>query len=211
MFHGKHVDDALQRAARWAGLTLDESQLESLVEYAEWLVAEAIPAGAVGPAETDRIIDRHVADALVFAAVFPARPPTLVDVGSGAGLPGIPLGIAYPEMAVTLLDRSQRRTDLAARASRILGLQNVQALQGDVVSHPHRYGAATFRATLPGTDSVRAARLLIETDGVAVVGWHRGNEPAPIPAEPGDLKLDLLETPEGVLDSPAWHLRITVR
>jgi len=210
MFPVKHTESALRRAADWAGVELSVDQLASLTRYAEWLVAEAVPAGGVGPAEGARIIDRHVADSLVFGIGWVDNvPSTLIDVGSGVGLPGIPLAIAYPGVAVTLLDRSERRTVLAGRAVRILRLTNAVAVQGDVSHLTSRYGAATFRASLPIIDALDAARTTLDIGGTAVIGLSRSHPPAQTPtAEPGET-IQLLETPEGILDSPAWHLRMT--
>ncbi len=211
MFPVKHAESALRRAAGWAGVELSVDQLALLTRYAEWLVAEAVPAGGVGPAEGARIIDRHVADSLVFGIgwVDTTVPSTLIDVGSGVGLPGIPLAIAYPGIAVTLLDRSERRTALAGRAVRILSLTNAVAVQGDVSHLTSSYGAATFRASLPIMDALDAARTTLDIGGTAVIGLSRSRPPAQTPtAEPGET-IQLLETPEGILDSPAWHLRMT--
>ena len=210
MFPVKHTESALRRAAGWAGVELSVDQLALLNRYAEWLVAEAVPAGGVGPAEGARIIDRHVADSLVFGMGWVDNvPSTLIDVGSGVGLPGIPLAIAYPGIAVTLLDRSERRTVLAARAVRILSLTNAVTVQGDVSHLTSRYGAATFRASLPIIDALDAARTTLDIGGTAVIGLSRSRPPAQTPAaEPGET-IQLLETPEGILDSPAWHLRMT--
>ena len=210
MFPVKHAESALRRAAGWAGVELSVDQLALLTRYAEWLVAEAVPAGGVGPAEGARIIDRHVADSLVFGIGWVDNvPATLIDVGSGVGLPGIPLAIAYPGIAVTLLDRSERRTALAGRAVRILGLTNAVTVQGDVSHLTSRHGAATFRASLPIIDALDAARATLDIGGTAVIGLSRSRPPAQTPtAEPGET-IQLLETPEGILDSPAWLLRMT--
>ncbi len=210
MFPVKHAESALRRAAGWAGVELSADQLALLTRYAEWLVAEAVPAGGVGPAEGARIIDRHVADSLVFGIGWVDNvPTTLIDVGSGVGLPGIPLAIAYPGIAVTLLDRSERRSVLAGRAVRILSLTNTVTVQGDVSRLTTRYGAATFRASLPIIDALDAARTTLDIGGTAVIGLSRSRPPVQTPAaEPGET-IQLLETPEGILDSPAWHLRMT--
>ncbi|MCH8899400.1 MAG: class I SAM-dependent methyltransferase [Acidobacteria bacterium] len=210
MFPVKHAESALRRAAGWAGIELSTDQLDLLTRYADWLVVEAVPAGGVGPGEAARIIDRHVADSLVFGIGFVDSPPaTLIDVGSGVGLPGIPLAIAYPRTAVTLLDRSERRTLLAGRAVRILSLTNAVTVQDDVSDLTSTYAAATFRASLPIGDALDAARSTLDTGGTAVIGLSRSHPPARTPpAEPGET-IQLLETPEGILDSPAWHLRMT--
>lgn len=208
----KHDEAALQRAANWAGARLSPPQLALLTAYADWLITEAIPAGAVGPGEGGRIIDRHVADSLVFGGAWVEEPPqTLIDVGSGVGLPGIPLAIAYPGTAVTLLDRSQRRLDLARRVINILRLPNVDTVHEPVETHGIRRAAAVFRGSLPPSEAVVAARELLAPGGVAVIGLHRGPQrPAGVEGGASGESFAILEAPDGVLDSPAWLLRMTV-
>lgn len=207
----KHDEETLRRAADWSGMSPTPSQIDTLGAYADWLIGEAIPAGAVGPDEGPRIVDRHVADSLVFAAAWRGKAPaSLVDVGSGAGLPGIPLAIAFPAMSVVLLDRSQRRTDLAGRAAHILELDNVEAIEGQARRHQRRYAAATFRGSLSPAQAIAAAPALLESGGIAVIGLHRGElPPQNLPGVVPDESYEILETPKGVLDSAAWHLRMT--
>ena len=125
MFHGKHPDDQLDRAARWAGLHLGPPERRALDDFGRWLADEGVESGGVGPIEGPRIVDRHLADSLVFAGVWGATPSRVLDVGSGVGLPGIPLAITHPLTDVTLLDRSGRRCRLARRVVRILGLSTI--------------------------------------------------------------------------------------
>ncbi len=203
--------DTLHRAAEWAGNSLDTQQLATLVAYADWLIEEAIPAGAMGPNEAERIFDRHLADSLVFASGWLDAPASLIDVGSGVGLPGIPLAIAEPGTVVTLLDRSQRRADLAHRAIRILALKEVSVVIEDADHHEERYAAAVFRASYPADRAMAVAARLLEPGGVAVIGLRRGPSRPTIPDPIPDTVIEILRTNEGVLDSAAWHLRMTVR
>lgn len=208
----KHDEDVLWRAASFAGIPLNEGRIGLLRRYADWLATEAATAGAIGPEETSRILDRHIADSLVFGGALGQPPSTLIDVGSGAGLPGIPLAIAYPETAVTLLDRSQRRTDLLHRAIRILDLDNATVDRADVTTYTGRYDAAVFRASLAPQAAVALAPRLIAAQGVAAIALSREGEPPQLPRTPPQgAVLELIETPEGVLDSPAWILRMTLR
>ena len=68
---------------------------------------------------------------MTFGVGWDAPPDEVLDVGTGVGLPGIPLAILFPETMVTLLDRGGRRVRLLHRAVRVLGLPNVVIAQGD--------------------------------------------------------------------------------
>lgn len=202
--------EILLRAASWAGLTLSGAQVQQLEVFTRWLAEEAIPAGGLGPDEGERLLDRHVADSLVLAAAWRGtRPETLVDIGSGVGLPGTPLAVAMPATAVTLLDRSGRRCRLARRAIRVLGIHNVDVVQADAVQaevgvERRRFDVATFRASLSPGEALRVGRNLVGPGGTVVVAASRSRRPTGAET----YGADVVAVPRGVLDSPAWLLRM---
>ncbi|MGB3909699.1 MAG: 16S rRNA (guanine(527)-N(7))-methyltransferase RsmG [Pseudolysinimonas sp.] len=92
-----------------------------LAEYGE-------PLGLIGPLEVERLWSRHVVNCALVAPLL--RPGLVGDVGSGAGLPGLVLAIARPDVELVLIEPMERRTDwLSAEADR-LGLENVTVLRG---------------------------------------------------------------------------------
>ncbi|WP_020496787.1 16S rRNA (guanine(527)-N(7))-methyltransferase RsmG [Sciscionella marina] len=78
--------------------------------FAERLASEGVLRGMIGPREVERLWERHILNSAVLGEVIPER-AKVIDVGSGAGLPGIPLAIARPDVRVTLLEPMQRRVD----------------------------------------------------------------------------------------------------
>jgi 16S rRNA (guanine527-N7)-methyltransferase len=98
--------------------------------YAALLGTAGVERGLIGPREVERLWERHL---LNCAAVAELLPPgaQIVDVGSGAGLPGIPLALARPELRVVLLEPMERRCIFLAEAVETLGLaQRVSVLRG---------------------------------------------------------------------------------
>jgi 16S rRNA (guanine527-N7)-methyltransferase len=179
---------------------------------AEWLIDEAIPAGGLGPREADRIWGRHIADSVAFSAAWPAAPPEILDVGTGVGLPGIPLAILWPDTEVTVLDRGGRRIRLLTRAVRILGLENVRVAQGDVFDVADEWSGLVFRGSVKAPEAVGLAGRLLGIPGTAVLGLSRREEP---PDRTRDLvgvatalglQAEVVGTPPEILDGPAWIL-----
>src|SRR5689334_24405807 len=89
--------------------------------YAELLATDGVVRGLIGPRETDRLWSRHLLNSAVVAE---ACPPSglVVDVGSGAGLPGIPLALARPALTVRLVEPLLRRVPFLAEVVEPLGL-----------------------------------------------------------------------------------------
>jgi 16S rRNA (guanine527-N7)-methyltransferase len=180
---------------------------DQLVSFGSWLIDEAVPAGGLGPSEGPRVVDRHLADSVVFSGPLGDRPSAdLVDLGSGVGLPGIPLAIVMPTVAVTLLDRSQRRCDLARRAIRVLSIQNADVMQRDLAEPGRTWGAATMRAVLRLEKAVPAVLNVLGPGGVGILGMRRGTMvEAP---DVGGLDCDVVTVPAEVLDSTVTLLRM---
>ncbi len=93
------------------------------------LATDGIEHGLMGPREVPRLWDRHILNCGVLGELIDPD-STVFDVGSGAGLPGIPLAIARPDLAVTLIEPLLRRSSFLERATERLGLDNVSVVRG---------------------------------------------------------------------------------
>ena len=85
-------------------------RLPSAVRYVEHLATSGVERGLIGPRENDRLWDRHVLNCAVLGEIVPDG-AKVVDVGSGAGLPGIPLALARPDLQIVLVEPLARRVD----------------------------------------------------------------------------------------------------
>lgn len=191
------LHDDLSSLLSMAGFHLGEQQLDLLTTFGEWLADEAVPAGGIGPAEVDRIADRHLLDSLSFAHVFEQhhhRPTTILDLGSGVGLPGIPLAIIYPDVPVILLDRSARRIGLAQRALRILELTNVATQQMEFSqSTLDRFSTVVSRASLPPEALLPHVERHVSPSGLGVVAASVRNRTEHLPFSTFHLDLQILD------------------
>ena len=84
------------------------ARLPLIERYAQWLAGEGVVRGLLGPREVDRIWDRHILNSALVSEFIP-QDATVADLGSGAGLPGIPLALARPDLSVTLVEPLLRR------------------------------------------------------------------------------------------------------
>ncbi|OLT19571.1 hypothetical protein BJF81_08615 [Ornithinimicrobium sp. CNJ-824] len=112
-----------------AAVRLFGERLPLAVRYAEELATTGIEHGLVGPREAPRLWDRHLLNCLLLESAIP-QGATVVDVGSGAGLPGIVLALARPDLHVHLVEPLLRRTTWLDRTVERLGLDNVVVHRG---------------------------------------------------------------------------------
>lgn len=118
--------------------------------YADLLATEGVVRGLIGPREAPRLWDRHLLNCAVLADEI-AQGATVCDLGSGAGLPGLVLAIARPDLRVTLVEPLLRRTTFLDEVVAELGLDHVEVVRGRADDlHGHRtFDVVTSRAVAP--------------------------------------------------------------
>ena len=116
-------------------------RLDMAEAYVALLADTGIAHGLIGPREAPRLWDRHVLNSAVVQPVF-ADGARVADIGAGAGLPGIPLAIARPDLQVVLVEPLLRRTNWLTSTVEELGLTNVEVHRGRAES---LWGAERFR------------------------------------------------------------------
>jgi 16S rRNA (guanine527-N7)-methyltransferase len=119
MFHVKHVEVS---AAPQAAEALFGSRLEHAQRYTEILAGAGVERGLLGPREVDRLWDRHILNSAAVAELLGAD-ERIADIGSGAGLPGIPLALARPDLRLTLIEPLLRRSEFLREVVDDLGLE----------------------------------------------------------------------------------------
>jgi 16S rRNA (guanine527-N7)-methyltransferase len=208
MFHVEHRQRRYDELETVLGIVIDTQQRGALDRFEVWLAEEAIPAGGLGPSEVDRLFDRHMADSLMFQSGLPDDARAVVDIGGGVGLPSIPLAIVRPDLSFTLVDRAQRRTDLAGRASRILGLENFSIVTDDVTHLDSLWDVALFRASLPIPDAADALSHCIRPGGTGLLAVSRQHARPNMPIAPDGITFALSREGDHALVSPFWLLEM---
>ena len=114
-------------------LTLSEKQKEQFFQYYEMLIEWNKVMNLTAITELDEVVTKHFMDSLLLVKVIAdiqEKPYKCIDVGTGAGFPGIPLKIAYPHLKVTLLDSLQKRIKFLNEVVTQLGLKDVETIHG---------------------------------------------------------------------------------
>ncbi|MFF8942333.1 16S rRNA (guanine(527)-N(7))-methyltransferase RsmG [Streptomyces sp. NPDC014864] len=121
------------------------------VRYAELLAEAGVQRGLIGPREVPRLWERHLLNCAVLSEVVPEG-VTVCDVGSGAGLPGIPLALVREDLKITLLEPLLRRTNFLNEVVELLGLDHVTVVRGraeEVMGKLPPVHVVTARAVAP--------------------------------------------------------------
>lgn len=134
MFHVKHVGPVEPTANKTAtsepaaASAIFGPRLDLARRYAEMLAGPGVERGLLGPREVERIWDRHLLNSAAVAELLESG-DRVIDIGSGAGLPGIPLALARPDVDVVLLEPLLRRSEFLSEAVEQLGLA-VEVVRG---------------------------------------------------------------------------------
>ena len=115
--------------------------------YAELLATWGIERGLIGPREADRIWERHIANCIPVTTFIPEG-VTVADIGSGAGLPGLVIALARPDLRVTLIEPLQRRVDFLNEVIKELDIP-VTVIRGKAESVKSAFAVVTARAVKP--------------------------------------------------------------
>ncbi len=165
------------QAAAW-GVRLEEEQLDRLLKYAR-LLASYDMANVIGTRDLDRVILEHVLDSLSCFLQAPlAEARRIADVGSGGGLPGIPISIVRRDIPITLIESTGKKARFLRHAAIQLALENVKVANARVEdmgrTHEHRgtYEVVTSRAVarLPVVAEYCVPLLVVGGQAVAMKG-----------------------------------------
>ncbi|KAA0024963.1 16S rRNA (guanine(527)-N(7))-methyltransferase RsmG [Antrihabitans cavernicola] len=214
MFHVEQNSNELREPPA-AATQLFGDRLDLAVQYCEALATDGVERGLIGPREVPRLWDRHVLNCAVIGELF-GEGESVVDVGSGAGLPGIPLAIARPDLRITLVEPLLRRTLFLAEFTERVGLDIVivrgRAEQPGVVKEVGGADVVTSRAVAPLEKLAKWSLPLIRDHGrmLAMKGSSASDEVARDHASlthMGAGKLEIVECGAELLGTPTYVVR----
>jgi 16S rRNA (guanine527-N7)-methyltransferase len=162
-----HVDwsQQLEQGLANLGLTLSTGQCELLLGYLGLLSKWNRAYNLTAVREPSAMVHRQLLDSLSILPWVDQGP--VLDVGTGAGLPGIPLAIARPDLAFSLLDTNGKKTRFVHQVVGELGLANIEVIRGRIeqLERPEYYARITSRAFAHLADMVSVTRRLLAPGG----------------------------------------------
>ncbi len=136
-------------------------RLDEIAAYAHFLTTAGIERGLIGPREGERIWERHIFNCLPVTQLLPEG-TTLFDIGSGAGLPGIVIALARPDIQVTLIEPLERRVEFLKEATDGLNIEVIRGRAQDVKKTAH---FVTARAVAPLEKLKKMSWHMVKTGG----------------------------------------------
>lgn len=145
---------------------LYRDQFPLINRYVDILRLTAVAWGLLGPREADRLWDRHILNSAALSGLI-AADSAVADVGSGAGLPGIPLAILRPDIRMTLIEPLLRRSTFLAQTVEELGItDHVTVVRSRAEDHQQSYDVVAARALAPLNRLIGWCNRLRALDGV---------------------------------------------
>ena len=201
------VPDLARRVFSPARLPLAE-------RYAALLATDGVVRGLIGPREAPRLWERHLLNCAVLGELLPTE-ASVCDIGSGAGLPGLVLAVARPDLRLTLVEPLLRRTTFLDEVVDQLQLSNVEVVRAraDALHGRRRFDVVTSRAVAPLERLLGWSMPLVAPEGalVAMKGSSVHEEitqAAPVLQRLGCAQPTVHILGEGLLPSTTTALRV---
>ena len=141
-------------------------RLDEIAAYAHFLTTAGIERGLIGPREGERIWERHIFNCLPVTQLLP-QGASLFDIGSGAGLPGIVIALARPDLSVTLIEPLERRVAFLTEAVAGLNLEinKIEVIRGRAQDVKKSADFVTARAVAPLEKLKKMSWHMVKTGG----------------------------------------------
>ena len=182
-----------------------------LEKFEQWLATAGVERGILGPREVERIWDRHIANCAVIEELIPEN-SSVLDVGSGAGLPGLVLAIVRPDLKVGLIEPLLRRCEFLTEVINDLGLQNqVTVYRGRAQELPGiKADVVTGRAVAPLHKFLSWTNNLVKPEGqiLAMKGSSAANEVAEAQKQLSGKNVEIVQVGKGIVDPLTTVVRI---
>lgn len=179
-------------------------------QYAQLLATDGVVRGLIGPREAPRLWDRHLVNCSLLEQLIP-NGSSVCDIGSGAGLPGLVLAIARPDLEITLVEPLLRRTTFLEEVSSSLVLENVEVVRGraDALHGARTFDVVTSRAVAPLERLLGWSMPLVAPTG-ALVAMKGSSVSEEIAAAADELKRWGCAEPKVTLLGEGWPVSPTV-
>ncbi|RAS32008.1 16S rRNA (guanine(527)-N(7))-methyltransferase RsmG [Paraburkholderia bryophila] len=207
----------LEEGVRDLGLELSDAQLGKLLDYVALLLKWNAVYNLTAIRDPRQMLIQHILDSLsIVPHLAPCGPSSVLDVGSGGGLPGIVLAIVLPEWTVTVNDIVHKKTAFQSQAKAELGLPNLSVVTGRVetlqpgVEVPAKFDVIVSRAFAELSDFVTLARHLVAEQGAiwAMKGVRPEGEIERLPAGAHAEQIIRLNVPS--LDAERHLIKVRV-
>jgi 16S rRNA (guanine527-N7)-methyltransferase len=192
----KRMDKLYQEALNVLGIQLTGKQLAAFESYEQALLDWNSRFNLTAIRESDGIRVKHFLDSLTCIFAWRDSPPaSLIDIGTGAGFPGIPLKIIYPNMQLVLVESVGKKAEFCRHVSSLLNLDKVEVIQsraeevGQIVRHRERYDWAVARAVASLPILTEYLLPLVRVGGAMLA---QKGESGPAEAHAADRSIQLL-------------------
>ena len=162
--------EAFKEEIKKLGIELTEEQYDQLEKYYELLIETNKYVNLTRIIEKEEVYLKHFYDSLTLVKVIDLNKDlSIIDVGTGAGFPGLVLKIAFPQLKVTLLDSLKKRIDFLNKVIEELKLENIKTIHSRIEDHKKEYDIVTSRAVAKTNIITELSINLVKTNGYIIL------------------------------------------
>lgn len=174
------MEERLKASLDGLGVVLGQGQIDSLIKFSELLLYRNRIHNLTAITDPDEVVTKHLADSLSLVPHL-LGVGSVVDVGTGAGLPGLVLAVALPQCSFCLMDAQSKRVAFVSEAASVLGLSNVRAVQvraeeAGRLAYRESFEVAVARAVAPLGILAEYSLPLVQVGGKFLAMKGQGEE-----------------------------------
>lgn len=178
----KNIEEKLEELINLNGISITDIKKRLLAQYSNYLLEFNKKINLISRKDEDKLLERHIIPCLIFSSLFKGFNQSVLDIGTGGGLPGIPFAIINENSLMTLIDSVNKKISAVKVIVQKLGLDNIEAIwtraedKNFIKKHENKFDLIISRATADLLSLVQYSKPLLRSSSSKLATMKGGDE-----------------------------------